>query len=100
MNIHLKIWIPGILSFIAYLAAKGLQMKPGPDFLTQPGLWYFIWGALQLVAAYFTWILLKNYKHRSGTWITLVALFGLLGIIVIYLIPAKKIVPTPSTNQI
>lgn len=100
MNIHLKIWIPGVISFIAYLAAKGLEMKPGPDVFTQPALWYFIWGALQLLAAYYAWILLKNYKHRSGTWITLVALFGLLGIIVIYLIPAKKLAPPTPTNQI
>jgi CHASE2 domain-containing sensor protein len=97
MKLHLKIWIPGVLSLLAYVIAKGLDQKPGPDVFTQPLLWYWIWGILQIVAAWYTYQLLK-IKRRSGSWIALVALFGLIGIIIIYLIPAKKENPSLIQN--
>ncbi len=88
MKLHLKIWILAILSLLAYIIAKGLETNPGPMGV-QPTFWYVIWGILQIIAAWYTYKLLK-VKHRSGSWVGLVAFFGILGIIVIYLIPSKK----------
>lgn len=95
MKLHLKIWIPGILSLLAFIIARGLETKPGQDIFTQPTFWYAIWGTLQLVAAWYAYQLLK-IKHRSGSWIGLVTFFGLLGIIVIYLLPSKKLLTPPQ----
>lgn len=94
MKKHLKIWIPAILSFLAYIIAKGLEINPGPRVEVQPTFWYVIWGILQIVAAYGAWEYLK-FKNRSGGWVGLVAVLGIVGIIIIYLIPAKKVVAPP-----
>lgn len=94
MNIHLKIWIPGLLSFFTFLIYKGLQLHPGPRIEVQPTFWFFVTLILQLLAAWYAYKLLK-IKNRSGTWIGLVVVIGLLGIIIVELLPAKKIIPPP-----
>lgn len=100
MNIHFKIWIPGILSYIAYILSIAAERGGGSYAHTISTFFYFIWGILQLTAAWYSWQLLK-IKHRSGAWVGLVAVSGLFGITIIYLIPAKKIqTPViPSINS-
>ena len=89
MNIHLRIWIPGIISVFALTVAD----ESGSIF------WFLTWIILQLIALYYTWILLKNYKHRSGALILLPLFLNLLGILIIYLIPAKKIAPSSPSQE-
>jgi hypothetical protein len=96
MKLHLKIWIPALISVFCYTLAKSLERTPGPNWLSQATFWFWAWGILQVVAAYFAWTYLKTVKHRSGGWVGLVAIAGVLGIIIIYLIPAKKIIQPPT----
>jgi hypothetical protein len=98
MNLHLKIWVPAIISVFCGALSNSLERTPGPDWISQPTFWFWAWVILQLVAAYFTWIYIKTVKHRSGAWVGLVAISGVLGIIIIYLLPAKK-ASEPSTLQ-
>ncbi len=95
MRLHLKIWIPAIISLWAYSVASSLSQNSDPTTQSYSGMWYVIWGLFQLVAAWYTYKLLK-IKNRSGSWVGLVAFFGLLGVAIIYLIPKKKVPESPN----
>lgn len=79
MNLNTKIWSLGILSAVLGFTAAA----------NNSGWLYLLALACQIITAWFAYEFLRM-RRRSGWLVVLIALFGILGIAVVYLIPAKE----------
>jgi MFS family permease len=84
--LHIKIWVPAILALVVY--GYGFKFYDSNLF----GLFLAGTLALQIVAAYHVQTFALKKGHSSN-WVIPAALFGIFGIIIVYLLPRRKLSP-------